>query len=213
MKGPFESTCPGGSGAGYINAGTGWYRKEFKLPENIQGKRVFIEFDGVYMNSDVWINGVHLGNRPYGYSSFQYELTPHLKFGDETNVLAVRANVQQPCSRWYSGAGIYRHVRLTVTDPVHIAQWGTYVTTPEVSENEATVRVETKIRNQSASAQQVMLETVIVDDTGREAADSSSIQTVKLTASAFSNNSSKFQNQNCGRWKIPASIALNPKYE
>jgi hypothetical protein len=82
-EGPFESTCPGGSGAGYINAGTGWYRKAFKLPENIQSKRVFIEFDGVYMNSDVWINGVHLGNRPYGYSSFQYELTQHLNFGDK----------------------------------------------------------------------------------------------------------------------------------
>ena len=103
------------------------------------------------MNSDVWINGVHLGNRPYGYSSFQYELTQHLKFGDEKNVLAVRVNVQQPCSRWYSGAGIYRNVRLTITDPVHIAHWGTYVTTPEVSENEATVRVETKIRNQSVT--------------------------------------------------------------
>jgi len=178
-EGPFESTCPGGSGAGYINAGTGWYRKAFKLPKTIQGKRVFIEFDGVYMNSDVWLNGVHLGNRPYGYSSFQYELTPHLKFGDEKNVLAVRAKVQQPCSRWYSGAGIYRHVRLTVTDSVHIAKWGTYVTTPEVSEKEATVRVETKIRNQSTSAQQVMLETVIVDDTGREAANSSVIQTVE----------------------------------
>ena len=155
-----------GSGGGYINAGTGWYRKEFKLPGNVQGKRVFIEFDGVYMNSDVWLNGVHLGNRPYGYSSFQYELTQHLKFDGERNVLAVRARVQQPCSRWYSGAGIYRHVRLTVTDPVHIAQWGTYVTTPEVSENEATVRVETKIQNQSGSPQQVMLETVVVDDPG-----------------------------------------------
>jgi len=178
-EGPFESTCPGGSGAGYINAGMGWYRKEFKLLENIQGKRVFIEFDGVYMNSDVWLNGVHLGNRPYGYSSFQYELTQHLKFGGEKNILAVRVNVQQPCSRWYSGAGIYRNVRLTVTDPVHITQWGTYVTTPDVSENEATVRVETKIRNQSASAQQVTLETVIVDDSGREIANSNSIQKVE----------------------------------
>lgn len=178
-EGPFESTCQGGSGAGYINAGTGWYRKEFKLPENVQDKRVFIEFDGVYMNSDVWLNGVHLGSRPYGYSSFQYELTPYLKFGDKKNVLAVRADVQQPCSRWYSGAGIYRHVRLKVTDQVHIAQWGTYVTTPEVSENGASVRIETKIKNQSASAQLVMLETIIMDDSGREVAISSSIQKVE----------------------------------
>jgi beta-galactosidase len=178
-EGIFESTSPGGSGAGYINAGIGWYRKEFKLPENTKDKRVFIEFDGVYMDSDVWINGKHLGNRPYGYSSFQYELTPYLKFGDEKNVLAVRVDVQQPCSRWYSGAGIYRHVRLKVTEPIHIAHWGTYVTTPEVSQEEATVRVETKIRNQSALAQQVMLETVIIDNNGIEVANGSSTKKVE----------------------------------
>jgi len=179
VEGPFESTCLGGSGAGFINAGTGWYRKEFKLPENNKGKRIFIEFDGVYMNSDVWINGQHLGNRPYGYSSFQYELTDNLKFGEENNILAVKVNVQQPCSRWYSGAGIYRHVRLMVADPVHIAHWGTYITTPEVSEDEATVRIETKIQNQSASAQQVALETEIVDDAGNKIASSSGVQKIK----------------------------------
>ena len=178
-EGIFESTSPAGSGGGYINAGIGWYRKDFKLPDNVQGKRVFIEFDGVYMNSDVWINGVHLGNRPYGYSSFQYELTKNLKYGNEKNVLVVRADVQQPCSRWYSGGGIYRHVRLTITEPVHIAHWGTYVTTPEVTENEATVNVQTKIRNQSASAQNVALETIILDDAGREVANQSTVQTVK----------------------------------
>lgn len=178
-EGIFESTCPGGSGAGYINAGTGWYRKDFKLPESTRGKLVFIEFDGVYMNSDVWINGVHLGNRPYGYSSFQYELTPYLKYAREKNVLAVRARVQQPCSRWYSGAGIYRHVRLTMTDSVHIAHWGTYVTTPEVYENKATVRIETKIRNQSSSVQKVRLETVIIDAAGQKAADGSAVETVE----------------------------------
>jgi len=185
IEGPFESTCPGGSGAGYINAGIGWYRKTFKLPENIKGKQVFIEFDGVYMNSDVWINGVHLGNRPYGYSSFQYELTPHLKFGDEKNILAVRVNVQQPCSRWYSGAGIYRNVRLTIVNPVHIAHWGTYVTTPEVTESEATIRVETKIRNQSTSAQQVTLETVIVDESGNKVANTTSLQKVEADSSSI----------------------------
>jgi beta-galactosidase len=179
IEGPFESTCPGGSGAGFINAGTGWYRKAFKLPINVQKKCVFIEFDGVYMNSDVWLNGQHLGNRPYGYSSFQYELTPYLKSGNEINVLAVRARVQQPCSRWYSGSGIYRHVRLTITDPVHIAQWGTYVTSPKVSENEAAVRIETSIRNQYASAQQVILETEIVDDSGNKIVNSTSNQKIE----------------------------------
>jgi len=179
IEGPFESTSPGGSGTGYLNGGIGWYRKVFKLSEDIKDKRVFIEFDGVYMNSDVWINGYHLGNRPYGYSSFQYELTQHLKFGNEKNVIAVKVNVQQPCSRWYSGAGIYRNVRLTVTDPIHIAHWGTYVTTPEVSEDEATVRVKTKIRNQSLSEKQVTLETVVVDESGHEIASDNSVQKVQ----------------------------------
>jgi len=186
VDGQFESNSPAGSGGGYINAGIGWYRKDFKLPDNVQGKRVFIEFDGVYMNSDVWLNDVHLGNRPYGYSSFQYELTPYLKYGDEKNVLVVKANVQQPCSRWYSGAGIYRHVRLTVTEPVHIAHWGTYVTTPEITENEATVRVQTKIRNQSASAHNVTVESIVVDNAGHEVANLSSVQIVKAdSVSAF----------------------------
>jgi beta-galactosidase len=180
IEGPFESTCPGSSGAGYINAGTGWYRKEFKMPDDLKDKRVSIEFDGVYMNSDVWINGYHLGNRPYGYSSFQYELTNHLKFGGEKNVVAVKVNVQQPCSRWYSGAGIYRNVRLTTTDPVHIAHWGTYITTPEILENEATVRVETKIQNQSNSQQQVTLKSVIVDGMGNEIIADNNIREVEI---------------------------------
>ena len=187
IEGQFESTSPGGSGAGYINAGTGWYRKEFRLPGNLQGKRVFVEFDGVYMDSDVWLNGVHLGNRPYGYSSFQYELTPHLKSGGERNVLAVRARVQQPCTRWYSGAGIFRHVRLVATDSVHIAQWGTSVTTPDVSERQATVRVETRIRNQSASAQNVNVGVVLMDDTGRELATGSADQKLEADSTGLCN--------------------------
>lgn len=179
IEGPFESTSSGGSGGGYLDGGIGWYRKTFELPEDIKGKRVFIDFDGVYMNSDVWINGFHLGNRPYGYSSFQYELTKHLKFGSEKNVMAVRVDVQQPCSRWYSGAGIYRNVRLVITDPVHITHWGTYVTTPEISGKEATVRIKTNIRNQSLDAKQVRLETDIVDESGNKVGSSSSIKKIK----------------------------------
>jgi beta-galactosidase len=211
IEGPFESTCLGGSGAGYINAGTGWYRKEFKLPENNKGKRIFVEFDGVYMNSDVWINGKHLGNRPNGYSSFQYELTDNLKFGEEKNVLAVKVNVQQPCSRWYSGAGIYRHVRLKVTDPVHIAQWGTYVTTPKVSENEATVCIETSIRNQSASVQQVMLETEIVDDAGNKIANSNSVQKIKSDSTTVFEQLIKVPNPNLWSLENPHLYRVRSK--
>ena len=132
IEGPFNAGSPAGAGGGYLDGGIAWYRKTFTLPPHAKKRQVSIEFDGVYMDSDVWLNGEHLGNHPYGFTSFRYDLTPHLKW-DGRNVLAVRVNVVQPCCRWYSGAGIYRHVRLVLTDPVHVAHWGTYVTTPEVT--------------------------------------------------------------------------------
>src|SRR5262245_55692283 len=114
IEGPFDEKNPAGGAGGFLPTGIGWYRKHFKLPADYSHKRIFIDFDGVMANSDVWINGFHLGKRPYGYVSFRYELTEHLIFGDtKTNVLAVHAdNSAQPASRWYAGAGIYRHVRL-----------------------------------------------------------------------------------------------------
>jgi beta-galactosidase len=171
----FDKQCPSGSGGGFLPGGIGWYRKTFTLPATAHGKRVFVEFEGVYMDSDVWLNSQHLGHHPYGYTSFEYELTPSLKW-DGPNVLAVRASVQQPCSRWYSGAGIYRHVWLSITDPVHVAHWGTYVTTPEISDTAARVKVQTRVVNQSGAAQPVVLQTRIVDDDGREAAQAETRQ-------------------------------------
>ncbi|MEO6391135.1 MAG: sugar-binding domain-containing protein, partial [Pyrinomonadaceae bacterium] len=130
IEGPFDAKNPTGGAGGFLPAGVGWYRKHFSLPVTRSDHRVFIEFDGVMANSDVWINGVHLGKRPYGYVSFGYELTAHIKF-DEDNVVAVRAdNSGQPASRWYTGAGIYRHVRLVLTDPVHLEKWSTFISTP-----------------------------------------------------------------------------------
>ena len=104
-------------GEGYFPGGTGWYRKTFMAPASWSGKRVSAEFDGVYMDATVYLNGEKLGTHPYGYTGFRYDLTPHLKISGE-NVLAVKVdNSAQPNSRWYSGSGIYRHVRLVVTDP------------------------------------------------------------------------------------------------
>jgi beta-galactosidase len=162
IEGPFDEKNPTGRAGGFLPSGVGWYRKHFKLaggPYGDEHRRVFIEFDGVMANSDVWINGFHLGRRPYGYVSFAYELTGHLNFGgDRPNVIAVRADTSaQPASRWYSGAGIYRHVRLVLTDPVHIEHWGTVVTTPRVTPREATVRVESTVVNQSEVAREVSL--------------------------------------------------------
>lgn len=163
IEGPFSQTNATGPGGGFLPAGTGWYRKHFSLPTRYTGKRVFIEFDGVMANSDVWINGHHLGHRPYGYVSFGYELTGHLNFGDTPNVLAVRVdNSKQPASRWYTGAGIYRHVRLVITDPVHIVRWGVFVLTPEVKPDRATVEVRTTVVNQSASARKVTVHNHVI---------------------------------------------------
>ena len=168
-KSLFDQRCPSGGGGGYLPGGTGWYRKTFSLPADSRGQRVFIEFEGVYMDSNVWLNGQHLDNHPYGYTTFQYDLTPHVKWG-EPNILAVRVNVQQPCSRWFSGAGIYRHVWLTQTAPVHVGHWGTYVTTPQVGKDAATVRVRTHIDNQADQAQAVTLRTTLRDAGGTEVA-------------------------------------------
>src|SRR5215471_8931495 len=128
IESEFKEDAPTGGSGGYLPAGIGWYRKQFNLPKTIKGQTTWVQFDGVYMNSEVWINGHSLGKHPNGYISFYYDLTPLLKKGK--NVLAVRVdNSQQPNSRWYSGSGIYRHVWLNITDPIHVGTWGTYVTT------------------------------------------------------------------------------------
>src|ERR1044072_5673389 len=165
IEGEFSENAPSGTGGGALPGGLGWYRKTFTIPVTSKGKLIFIEFDGVYRNSEVWINGHYLGKRPYGYSTFEYELTPHLFYGTKPNVIAVKVdNSQQPNSRWYSGSGIYRNVWLTTLDPVHVEHWGTYVTTPEVSSESATVVVKTQVK----SAVPVNLTTIIEDANGRD---------------------------------------------
>ncbi len=160
IEGPFDAkAATRGSGA-FSPSGVAWYRRHFSLPAADAGRRVFIEFDGVMQNSDVWINGHLLGHRPYGYVSFRYELTGQLQFGDgKDNVLVVRADTSaQPASRWYSGAGIYRHVRLVVTDPVHLEPWATFVTAPKASAASATVHVHTTVVNESDLARNVSVQ-------------------------------------------------------
>jgi beta-galactosidase len=163
----FDKKYPQGSGC--LPGGVGWYRKTFTLPPESKGKRVFIEFEGVYMGSEVWLNGVKLGTHPYGYTSFEYDLTDHVKWG-APNVLAVRCNVEQPCSRWFSGAGIYRHVWLTLTDPIHVVHWGTYVSTPEVSSDRAKVSMKVTLENSSPTDAKVAvkMEAFLLDASGRK---------------------------------------------
>jgi len=174
IEGEFSDTNPAGAGGGALPGGVGWYRKTFSVAERDTGRLVFVEFDGAYRNSEVWINGHYLGKRPYGYSSFSYELTPHLRYGGASDVIAVRVdNSQQPNSRWYSGSGIYRHVRLVTTDRVHVDHWGTYVTTPEVTPASARVTIRTTISNASQADQPITLRTVLYDAGDREVAAAS----------------------------------------
>ncbi len=131
---------------GFVPGGIGWYRKTFNLSESDKGKNVRILFDGVYNNSKVWINGQLLGERPNGYISFWYDLTPHLKYGKEENVIAVRVDRQMYIdARWYTGSGIYRKVQLIKTNPVHLAQWGVQITTPEVTKESATLSIASEL--------------------------------------------------------------------
>ncbi len=175
IEGPFDRQNPAGGAGAFLPTGVGWYRKHFSLPADDSQRRVFVDFDGVMANSDVWINGFLLGHRPYGYVSFRYELSDHLNFGDHSNVLAVRVDDSaQPASRWYAGAGIYRHVRLVVTDAVHLDLWGTFITTPQIEKDRAQVHVWNRVVNQSGEARQVQLRVTLLNPTGRAAAKSES---------------------------------------
>lgn len=143
--GPFDhQNSAGGSSTGYTVGGVGWYRKHFVTPPG-HDRHVELRFDGVYQNADVWLNGVHLGFHPYGYTSFAFDLTPNLTSG--VNVIAVRVNNSGQTSRWYSGSGIYQHTWLTVTAPVRIPLWGVYVTTPVVDKRHSVAHVEVEATN------------------------------------------------------------------
>ena len=175
IEGDFSKDNPSGIGGGALPGGIGWYRKTFVADEAYAGKKVFIDFDGVYMNSEVFINGHSLGKRPYGYISFRYDLTPYLKIGEE-NVIAVRVdNQEQPNSRWYSGCGIYRNVWLTVTNPIHVDLWGTYVTTPQVSDKEATVSVCTSVKNEGAALAEIKVISSLLDAEGNRVGETTSV--------------------------------------
>lgn len=166
VEGPFEKENPSGASGGYLPCGTGWYRKSFHVPIEAQGRLLSVEFDGVHMNGEVWINGHRLGKRPYGYLGFAYDLTPHLKYG-ANNLLAVRVdNSLQPASRWYTGSGIYRHVWLTSTDKLRVERWGTQIATPKVAAKQAEVEIRTTIANGHSEARELDVVQSILDGQG-----------------------------------------------
>lgn len=186
IEGAYDKANLTARGGGYLPSGIGWYRKKFVLDEKLAKKKVVIEFDGVMANSDVYINGHHLGKRPYGYINFTYDLTKHLNFGKgNTNVIAVRAeNAVQPASRYYTGAGIYRHVRLLTTDLVHIDNYGVFITTEDATAAKATIKVQTNVVNESLKTAQIAIETTILDPSGKVVKTTQSKQNV-ATGQAF----------------------------
>jgi beta-galactosidase len=160
IDGPFLPTY--GSGNGYAPGGQAWYRRHFSLRPEDKGQLVSIELDGVYDNAEVWLNGYLVGGRPYGFESFALDLTPLINPNGD-NVLAVRVDHSRIAdSRWYTGSGIYRDVRLVITDPLHLGHWGTYVTTPVVSGSAATVHVETEVDNASATGRAFTLQSNLI---------------------------------------------------
>ena len=177
IEGEFSEKHPASPGGGALPGGIGWYRKTFRVSSDDKEKLTYVCFDGVYRNSEVWINGNYLGKRPYGYSSFRYDLTPYLKYGEEDNLLAVKVdNSLQPNSRWYSGSGIYRNVWLTTTGKIAVDQWGTFVTTPEVTPESALLRVTTRVSNSTGSRAGIRLETTVYDSDNKKVASAKTDQ-------------------------------------
>ncbi|RAW00058.1 beta-galactosidase GalB [Pseudochryseolinea flava] len=183
IEGTFSDKHPAGVGGGALPGGVGWYRKTFSVSKSVSGKKMFIAFDGVYCNSEVWLNGHYLGKRPNGYISFQYDITPFINL-EKSNVITVRVdNSQQPNSRWYSGSGIYRNVYLITTKDIHVDQWGTFVQTPEVSNENALVTLSTTIKNGSKKSASVSVVTTLINAEGKQISKSTTLDDVAESGS------------------------------
>ena len=162
---PIDPDAIGEVSSGFFVGGTGWYRKKFNIPPALKDKRIYLQFDGIYMNGDIWLNEKHLGNHPYGYTTFGYDITDLLQYNEE-NVLAVEVKNEGRNSRWYSGSGIYRHVWLCVTEKIYIPTWGVYITTPEISDDLAKVNIDVKVKNDTDEPQNLVILSEIYDPQG-----------------------------------------------
>ncbi|RME71850.1 MAG: DUF4982 domain-containing protein [Verrucomicrobia bacterium] len=169
IEGPFDVKYNARCG-GLPFHGIGWYRKTFTVPAEAKGRVVTVEFDGAMYDSEVWVNGRFIGNRPYGYIGFEYDISAHLNYGGE-NVIAVKLSPEDLSSRWYPGAGIYRNTWLEIKDPVHVAHWGTFITTPSVEDGQAVVRVQTEIENVDTTGAAIEVKNTILDPDGKPVAE------------------------------------------
>ena len=179
IVGPFIKSSPGSTFDGFISGGKAWYRKTFLLNKENLGKTVYLQFDGIYMNSDLWVNGHHLGNHPYGYTPIYYDLTPYLQPVGKENVIAVQVKNEGKNSRWYAGSGIYRHAWLTIVNPLHFEVWGVHVSTPKVAKSSTEVQLVTTVRNTGKNDAVFTVQTQLIDKNGKVAAVTKSNSTVK----------------------------------
>ena len=164
ISGPFDSKALEGKHSGFTVGGTAWYRKHFKISESDKDKIVYINFDGVCMNSDFWINGHHLGIQPYGYTAFWYDLTKYLNYGDKENIIAIEVKNEGMNSRWYSGSGIYRNVSLSIVNQVHIKPWGVYIITNNVDSSKSEIQIELSLLNNTYQNQDVNIHFEVIDN-------------------------------------------------
>lgn len=167
--------------------GIGWYRKSLDIPTSYKNKRIQVQFDGAMSHAKVYLNGNYIGEWPYGYASFGFDVTDHVNFGGE-NILAVRLENKENSSRWYPGAGLYRNVRMVVTNPVHVKQWGTYLTTPDIQNGKGTVNLKTTILNPEGKAADVTVETQILSPAGEVVTTVSSDETLKKSETIAEQN-------------------------
>jgi len=214
--GPFDKSAIDRMSSGYLVGGIGWYRKSFTINEEDKDKIACLQFDGVYMNADVWLNGKHLGFHPYGYTPFYYDITSFLNPAGQTNIVAVRVKNEGLNSRWYSGSGINRHVWLTMVDPVHIdVSGGIYITTPAVSESSAEVKVVTTLVNAGTNDENIVLQIQLFDPSGKVAGSSSSNssltagQTIELTQNIPVNKPALWSIEEPNLYNARVSVLIN----
>ena len=215
IEGPFEEQWA--SATAYLPGGVGWYRKAFTIAPTMRSKKLFLYFDGVYKNSEVWINGHYLGKRPNGFTPFQYEITPYLaKTGQ--NIVAVKVDhTQFADSRWYTGSGIYRNVYLVATDPVHVDLWGVRFVTPQVTQQRATAQVTVSVVNQSGLTKPILVQAQLIDSKGKPVATAQ--QPISVPAGKKTDASLSFTVANPALWsteqpslyKLVVRLSVNSK--
>lgn len=210
IVGPFYKKAVGKNATAFTVGGTAWYRKHFVLDKSTVGKQVFIQFDGVYMNSDVWVNGHHLGNHPNGYTAFVYDLTPHLNPAGKENTVAVQVKNEGDNSRWYAGSGIYRHVWLSVLDKSHIENWGVQIVSKNVSEQSADIHIATKIEN-TASNISVKTDIYSVDNKLVASNTSQVLDKNKIEQTIVLKNPKLWDNESPNLYKAKITLQQNGK--